>query len=57
MNEQPTEAEKLAAVSGDTSSDWGYAFKVPPVTHAAWTAKDWVRWIDGDGRWYRKVPQ
>jgi hypothetical protein len=31
-----------------------YSFKVPPVSHHAWTREDWIRWIDGCGIWQPK---
>lgn len=28
-----------------------YLFPPPPVTHAAWTEDDWIRYIDAHGKW------
>lgn len=31
-----------------------YQFKPPPVSHSNWTEKDWIRYIDKNGKWMDK---
>ena len=28
-----------------------YACEAPPVCHEKWTAGDWIKWIDSNGKW------
>jgi len=33
---------------------FGYTCKVPPVSTNAWKNKDWVKWIEQTGGFYKK---
>ena len=42
-----TPEEKLAKYEAGQ-----YSFKVPPVSHASWQAKAWIKYIDLHGVWH-----
>ena len=51
----PTYAEKIQALGGDTK--WDAQFPAPPVHTTMWDDADWIRWVDVNGSWFRKVKE
>ena len=52
---EPTYAEKVQAWGGDTK--WDAQFPAPPVHTTMWDDADWIRWVEANGSWFRKVKE
>lgn len=52
--EVPSPEEKRVAMENPTVADWEGYFPPPPVCTTKWNTYDWIKWVDGHGKWKKK---